>query len=92
MINAQLVDSDNFATVLFLVYMIPAFLSGFVFFAFSRLIFSRLKLVASDVDTKVLIDSKRVRVCSGMSDISYDSEDDNDLDDRIIQSNNVAKT
>ena len=35
--------------ILFLVFVVPNFVSGFIFFAFSRLIFERCKLVASDV-------------------------------------------
>ena len=38
--------------ILFLVFVVPNFVSGFIFFAFSRLIFERCKLVASDVAPK----------------------------------------
>ena len=41
--------NPSFLRVLFIVYVLPAFVSGFFFFAFSRLIFKRCKLVTSDV-------------------------------------------
>ena len=50
LINVDLLNSDNFEVILIVVYVLPAFFSGFFFFAFSRLIFKRCKLVTSDVD------------------------------------------
>lgn len=50
---AELIPEDaSFSEVIFLVYIIPSFAVGFISFAFSRLIFQRCKLVASDVAQK----------------------------------------
>ena len=44
---------NNYIWILFMVYIVPSFVSGFVFFAFSRLLFEKCKLVASDVAVKI---------------------------------------
>ena len=41
--------THGFIPILFTVYILPALIFGFIYFAFSRLIFQRCKLVASDV-------------------------------------------
>ena len=41
----------DFVPILFVVFILPAFISGFVFFAFSRLLFKRCKLVTDDVSS-----------------------------------------
>ena len=45
-------DDWRYVLTLIVVYILPVFISGFVFYAFSRLIFSRCKLVASEVSSK----------------------------------------
>jgi len=57
-----------------MVYILPAFVIGFVFFAFSRLIFKKCKLVVSDVE-KTSPDGQRLKG-DNLSDFSYDSEDE----------------
>ena len=78
---------DNFLSILFTVYVIPALLGGFLFFAFSRLLFQRCKLVASDVSarsygkTGELLNEEMRGQGRNLSDFSYDSEDDDDDND-----------
>jgi hypothetical protein len=64
----------SFLRVLFIFYVLPAFVSGFVFFAFSRLIFQKCKLVTSDVK-KNIQDGQGFKG-DNLSDFSYDSEDE----------------
>ena len=71
--------NDSFMWILFMVYIIPAFVAGFVFFAFSRLLFEKFKLVASDVTVKIQDDGRRF-IGKTLSDISYDSETDDECD------------
>ena len=51
-INADIFNPDDFFEILFVVYVLPSFISGFFFFAFSRLLFEKCKLVTSDADCK----------------------------------------
>ena len=71
-VNAKRFVSSYIAT-LFIVFVLPAFISGFVIYAFSRLIFERCKLVSSDVTSKSTDDQHHF---NNLSDFSYDSEDD----------------
>lgn len=91
--NARLTDS--FISILFTVYILPALLGGFLFFAFSRLLFKRCKLVASDVSAgkaygkmaSELAYEENREPGRNLSDFSYDSEDDEDEDGEIAHSN-----
>ena len=75
-ITVHFIQKDaSFPEVIFVVYIIPSFVVGFIFFAFSRLIFQRCKLVASDVDRKNAEGGKLNDQGDNLSDFSYDSED-----------------
>ena len=54
-------------------YILPSFLFGFCYFGFSRLLFKKLHLVASDVDLDNMQSSEGKEI---FADLSYDSEDD----------------
>ena len=71
----QVCFGRSFWQILLFVYAIPSFVLGFVFFAFSRLIFKKCKLVASDVAVKSQSLGERLQG-ENLSDFSYDSEDE----------------
>ena len=94
-INADIFNPDDFFEILFIVYVLPSFISGFFFFAFSRLLFEKCKLVTSDTDCKKLGSQQRSdwggqRQVDNLSDISYDSEDERaDASDNIGENDSV---
>ena len=50
-IDSRLLNHD-FLTVLILVFVLPSFLSSFIFYAFSRILFKRCRLVTSEACNK----------------------------------------
>ena len=70
--------SENYIQLLFLTYIVPAFVSNFLFYAFSRPLFAQCKLVASDVQPakSSVVVSNPDDGGERLSDFSYDSEEE----------------
>lgn len=75
-INSDLLPRNSFYVVLLLVYVMPSFISTFVFFAFSRLLFQRCRLVTSETGSHRSVERSAGQEGDHLSDFSYDSEDD----------------
>ena len=77
-------SQSRFVEELLIVYILPVFISGFVFYAFSRIMFKQCKLVASEVSSQSLKATHSQVYRENLSDFSYDSEeDDGKLDEDL---------